>query len=192
MKDIATARTVFSALVIVAFIASGSSCVAEARAGRGGKAGKAPAELNAFIVLDRQSESSQAPKEGLELAIREMHLPQAAGLAGWTDFIRTASGGARLESDNRFGFQVIESGDAEADGSVRAFRLRLDGVSASGGIAYAVSFTASDLAGGSGGIQPAAYAAMEAATASGKKSGQVRVVAAKYSGGRFTFTLAVK
>jgi hypothetical protein len=192
MKATATSHPGYYVLAFAALIAAGSSCLAETKVGRGGKAGKAPAQLNAFIVIDATSASAQVSREGLELAIRQLHLPQAAGLAGWTDFSRTASGGARLESDNRFGFEVIESGDAEDDGSVRAFRLSLDGVSASGGSAYAVSFAASDLSGASAGIQPAVYAAVAAATASGKKSGQVRIVAAKYSGGRFTFSLAIK
>lgn len=189
MKALATPRPRLFLLALAAFVAAAPACLADAKAGRGGRAGKAPAELNAFVVV---GDSVNGSRESLELAIRQMYLPQAAGLAGWTSFSRTASGAAKLEGDNRFGFEVIGSSDAEPDGSIRAFRLRLDGLSASGGVAYAVSFAASDLAGDSGPIQPAVYAAAAAATASGKKSGQVRIVAAKYSDGRFAFSLAVK
>jgi hypothetical protein len=185
-------RRALCLLILVSSIAVAPACAAETKTGRGGKAGKAPGEVNAFVALEKR-DGSAAIQDGVELAVREMHLPQAAGLSGWTDFSLAASGKAKLESDNRFGFEVVSQGDAEADGSLRAFRLRLSGVSASGGTLYTVSFAASDLVSGSGGmLQPAVFAAAQAASASGKKEGQVRVLAAKYGKGRFTYKLAIK
>lgn len=194
MKATCQDRRALYLLVLVSSIAVAPACAAETKIGRGGKAGKAPGEVNAFISLEKNDGAGAIP-DGVELAVRELHLPQAAGLSGWTGFSLAAPGKARLESDNRFGFEIVSQGDAEADGSLRAFRLRLSGVAASGGTLYTVSFAVSDLVSGAGAgsrLQPAVFAAVKAASASGKKEGHVRVLAAKYGKGRFTYKLAIQ
>lgn len=167
--------------------AASASCVAEAKASLGGKAGKAPATVNAFVVLPPDG-------EGAQLATRDICLPSAASLLGWTPYAVPSPGRVAFESDRTFGYEVIEEGRTGKDGEIQAFKLRVDGVAASGGTLCTVSFSLADLRPGDDGafLQPATFAAVQAALRSKRRSGQVRVLAAKYQDGTFTFRLAVK
>lgn len=174
-------------VIALALAAAASACAAETKVGKGGKAGKAPETVNAFVVLP--------PDEaGTELATRNIHLPSAAGLLGWTSFSAPSPGKVDFDFDSILAYEILGKGEVGDDGEIQAFRIKVDGVSASGGTLYTVTFAPADLVPkkGEAFLQPATFAVVEAAVKSRLRSGLIRVLAAKFEKGAFTYKLAIK
>lgn len=165
-----------------------AACRAESAVAPGGNAGKASVKSNVFIIMEKEG-------EGAELALGNILLPSAIGYFGWTSFSAPKGGQIELRADGTYRADILKDGVVSGDYRVRAYQVSLPGAKASGGKLYTVTFGAADIPGvaaGGASVQPAGFALMAAIRKSGKAGGKVRVVAAKFSKGTFTYKVAVK
>jgi hypothetical protein len=172
----------------VLFACAFASAAAQVSVKPGGAAGKTPAKVNVFVIMDKEG-------QGADLIVKNMILPEAISLYAWASFKLGHDGSVEYRAEASFPADILKSADVPSEAGFRAYQVALSGAKPSGGKLYAVSFGRSDMELSEDGqplAQPAAFAIMAAVRKAGRPSGHVRVLGASLSGGRFSYKIALK